>query len=123
MKLCCTCRTEKGVADFSKARSCKDGLQSQCKKCDKAYRQIHREERVGINRKYRNSNSEKTQAHNAVNHAVRGGKLKRSVFCEGCGLPAETDGHHADYDELLEVDWLCKKCHIKLHQKIKEFAL
>ncbi len=59
---------------------------------------------------------EKTAAKNAVNYAVQSGKLKRSVFCEECGLPKETEGHHPNYNKPLEVEWLCVGCHRKLHK-------
>ncbi len=58
---------------------------------------------------------EKVIAVRLLNDAVYGGKLRRSVFCEECGLPKKTQGHHEDYDKSLEVNWLCKNCHAELH--------
>lgn len=38
VKLCSSCRKEKDVSEFALSRSSKDGLQYQCKECNKAYR-------------------------------------------------------------------------------------
>jgi len=54
--------------------------------------------------------------HNArtkLNQAVQLNKIQR-LPCEHCGL-AKTEGHHTDYSKPLEVIWLCKKCHTKVH--------
>ncbi len=53
----------------------------------------------------------KNAAKNAIHYAIKTGKLKRSVFCESCGLPARIEGHHQDYNKPLKVDWLCNTCH------------
>ncbi|MFC3631443.1 hypothetical protein ACFOM8_18590 [Paracoccus angustae] len=34
--------------------------------------------------------------------------------CEVCGRDG-VDAHHARYDEPLDVRWLCRRCHVKLH--------
>lgn len=60
---------------------------------------------------YRIKFPEKRKAHHAISDAIVAGRLQRSVFCEECGLPAKTEGHHPDYTKPLEVDWLCPECH------------
>ncbi|MBW1931449.1 MAG: hypothetical protein JRI56_00180 [Deltaproteobacteria bacterium] len=67
--------------------------------------------------KWRQNNPEKVRAHNAVNCAIQAEELKPSVFCEECGLPAETQAHHEDYNKPLEVDWLCRSCHRQRHKQ------
>lgn len=57
----------------------------------------------------------KRKAHNAVNNALRDGKLAKA---EGCFFCAKTDGlqaHHPDYRRPFDVFWLCSACHGKLH--------
>lgn len=66
---------------------------------------------------------EKAAASGAVCRAVRKGKIKRSVYCESCGLPAETQGHHADYSKPLEVDWFCRKCHLEEHKRLNRLII
>ena len=35
--------------------------------------------------------------------------------CSVC-LSPEAQKHHDDYDKPLQVRWLCRKCHLELHQ-------
>ena len=77
-----------------------------------------REIRKRADTKYHLKHPERRIALGVVCYVVKIGKLKRSVFCEECGLPAKTEGHHPDYSKPLDVVWLCKKC----HEKIKNFT-
>ncbi|WP_201595398.1 hypothetical protein [Psychrobacter vallis] len=56
------------------------------------------------------------QAHNAVNNALRDGKLARASCCETCQSEAELHGHHCDYNKPLDVMWLCDPCHKAWHK-------
>jgi len=57
----------------------------------------------------------KYKAHMAVKNAVKNGKLER-LPCLYCGAP-ETEAHHPDYSKPLDVQWLCRTCHMKQHEK------
>ena len=46
-------------------------------------------------------------------NALRGGKINKSP-CGICGSK-ESQMHHADYDKPLEITWLCRPCHYRLH--------
>ncbi len=70
--------------------------------------------------KYRRNHPKETRAKWAVDRASRGGKIRRSVFCEFCGLPAKTEAHHTDYNKLLKVDWLCDTCHKITHKSLRQ---
>jgi hypothetical protein len=59
MKKCCTCKSLKPVGEFSKNRSTKDGLQCQCKGCDKSYRQVNSAKIAEYQQEYRQTNSDK----------------------------------------------------------------
>lgn len=62
--------------------------------------------------RWRLANPEKIHAHRAVERAIRNGRL-RAMPCEVCGAPAEA--HHDDYGRLLDVRWLCRSHHRRLH--------
>lgn len=54
------------------------------------------------------------RAREAVAYALRTGKMERPDECERCGSP-DPHGHHPDYSEPLEVEWLCVQCHAEEH--------
>lgn len=51
-KKCGHCHIEKELSEFSKNRSAKSGYGSYCKKCEKEYREKHREERAALWKEY-----------------------------------------------------------------------
>lgn len=62
----------------------------------------------------------KLKARRAVAYAVKMGKLKKPSECECCGSEKRLEGHHIDYNQPLEVEWLCRKCHMLLHKLYNE---
>lgn len=62
---------------------------------------------------WRRSNPAKYDAHLAVQRAVKTGELERQS-CEVCGK-ASVDAHHDHYDKPLQVRWLCRRHHTRLH--------
>lgn len=52
-------------------------------------------------------------ARSYANVYQRRGKLIPKP-CEHCEAP-EVEKHIADYDKPLEVTWLCRRCHLILH--------
>jgi hypothetical protein len=69
----------------------------------------------------------KAKASALVTGAVKAGILVRPDLCETCGKPPRGKGkinaHHEDYDFPLDVQWLCPKCHTRLHRAKREEAL
>lgn len=63
--------------------------------------------------KWRRANLAKYTAHLAVQRALASGALQKQS-CEVCGHET-VDAHHDRYDEPLNVRWLCRSHHIKLH--------
>ncbi|MEY8119260.1 hypothetical protein AB9F26_13460 [Falsihalocynthiibacter sp. BN13B15] len=59
----------------------------------------------------------KQDARNAVNKAVAFGDLVRPKCCAHCGKFCVPEGHHWSYlrEQWLDVEWLCKGCHVKVH--------
>jgi ribosomal protein S27AE len=64
----------------------------------------------------RAANPEKWKARNAVNNAIRLGKLERQP-CEVCGAP-KVQAHHEDYAKPLDVRWLCRTHHWQEHSPV-----
>jgi hypothetical protein len=56
----------------------------------------------------------KRAAQVMVNNAVRDGRLLKTP-CEACGSASHIQAHHEDYSNPLEVNWLCRSCHVQVH--------
>lgn len=129
MKICKDCKKKKIETDFY-------GVQGECKECTKSrvsinyrknieyYKNFDRERNKTIERKKKQAEytanarkkyKQKYRARNAVNNAIRNGKLIK-LACEICG-DIKSDGHHEDYRKKLQVRWLCRKHHHETHQK------
>ena len=63
---------------------------------------------------WRRANLAKYTAHLAVQRALVSGALQKQS-CEVCGSEA-VDAHHDRYDEPLNVRWLCRRHHVRLHK-------
>ena len=60
---------------------------------------------------------ERYKAYNTVRLSLLSGKLKRKDGCEECGKDGLLHAHHKNYQEPLDVLWLCPKCHKAEHRK------
>lgn len=59
-------------------------------------------------------NAKKERARKAVQDAVRLGRIAKPDHCARCSrvvVRRALQGHHADYDRPLDVEWLCQQCH------------
>lgn len=61
---------------------------------------------------------EKDRARSKVYLAVKAGKLVRRP-CEVCGNP-QSEAHHIDYANALQVQWLCRLHHRRLHASLRK---
>ena len=59
-------------------------------------------------------------AHVALASGLRRGLIVKQP-CEQCGAEP-VDGHHPDYDKPLQVIWLCRRCHVSVHQQDRREA-
>lgn len=130
LKRCRVCDCTLPISDFYANSTSADGLAEKCKECHKAamrknqvvnrerirrYEAVRalqpdRKQRVLTARKLRKAaNPDKFRARDAVNNALRDGRLKK-LPCQVCGNP-KSEAHHADYSKPLEVKWLCFRCH------------
>lgn len=80
-----------------------------------AWNKDNNDRRREICAKWRKNNKRKRKAHRAVEWAVKTGKIVRGCNCERCGSDDNIQAHHANYDKVLDVEWLCPKCHALCH--------
>lgn len=131
-KTCRGCTKTFPISEFYENRRMKDGHLNYCKECcaNKAIlyhsRDDYREMRLETNRRYLNTpngkeqkarsnrrarerHPEKERARDAVEIALKCGRLVRLPCCL-CG-DAKSEAHHADYSKPLDVTWVCFRCH------------
>jgi len=129
MKTCNKCDIEKALEDFYKHPSTKDGRDGKCKECAKRLSTRNRNQNIEAVRAYdrkrgnrqskaylkdwREKYPNKYKAHNAVNNALRDGRIDKGC-CEVCGFVTSV-AHHDDYSKPLEVRWLCQGHHKQWH--------
>lgn len=63
-------------------------------------------------KRWRHANPLRGRAHTKVWKAVKQGVLIRPNACERCGKACKPEATHDDYSKPLEVEWLCRRCHI-----------
>ena len=149
MKRCSICKVEKELGEFCRDKSRKDGFNNMCKLCQKQYYQLNREkikeyyhqyylmnrEKIKnyqqmnketikeYQKQYRKQsyhrNPEKHKARHKLNYAVKSGKIHKPLYCSSCEGDKHLEAHHTDYSKPLEVLWLCRSCHVDLHNKIR----
>lgn len=131
--ICRQCKETKPLSAFYKSQYSRISGLGQCAECTKSrvranrlakidyYREYDRARGsrmdAGRMRKYRQDNQAKYKAQNAVNNAVRDGRMEKPRSCEECGSGFSLHGHHDDYSKPLEVRWLCAACHHQWHAK------
>ncbi len=130
-KVCKKCGVEKALKSFGDEPRVKDGKQARCRNCvtisahalyiknrqliidrSKKWAERNPEKYAEYQRKssaaYRLKYPEKAKAHDAVNNAVRDGRLKKQPCY--CGETI-VEAHHEDYSKPLDVEWLCNWHH------------
>ena len=124
MKPCSKCGLTKGESEFYQMSMAFDGLRPDCKDCNKKAQHVYNTSEQGrkTDKARRIRDSVKVRARDALRCKINKSKKITRQPCEVCGtLP--TEGHHSDYNEPLEVNWLCTKHHNELHRKERECVL
>ena len=62
--------------------------------------------------------NDKIKARSDLNHGLRDGKVFKVQYCEGCGKEVFLEAHHFSYNYPLDVLWVCRKCHNKIHRSV-----
>jgi len=131
MKPCIFCKNVKPLSEFYVHPQMRDGHLNKCKVCCRRYEgkrrvfddSVREKDRArakrpdvatrirAIAKRWRVENPDRYRAHNAVNNAVRDGKLQKQP-CRVCGAE-RVHAHHPDYSKPLEVVWLCPAHHAR----------
>ena len=132
MKQCRSCGETKPLSEFYKHSKMSDGRLNHCKVCVKDRVNQHRQDNLEKVRAYdrarlqpkRSKYPIQYKANGAVNRALKDGDLIRPSSCSCCGKICVPDGHHWSYDEKhwLDVIWLCRSCHGKEHERLRELG-
>jgi len=92
-----------------------------CRPCHTSRLRSYRETDTGsertyeaIKRQYARS-PQKARARAILNYHVNKGNISKPNACSDCNRIKRLDGHHEDYSLPLDVIWLCRQCHAKLH--------
>jgi len=136
-KICFKCKTCKPITEYYKHSEMLDGHLNKCKECAKKDVLKHRldnierireydrnrakninrkKANIAINKAWRQEDKRRTKCHNSVSRAIKSGELVRKN-CEKCGNENSL-AHHEDYDQPLNVNWLCQPCHKQRHKEI-----
>lgn len=59
-----------------------------------------------------------SRVHGKVAQAVKTGKLIKPSQCSRCLEIKPLEAHHDDYANVLNVIWLCLKCHRARHREL-----
>lgn len=121
-KKCARCREyKKDVVVLDKSYS----VRYCCRECNTAHkkkwvdknRDRDRERSSRLRKKY----PSKVKARTILNNSIRYGHTSRPKNCSVCLVENDAvEAHHHDYGKPLEVVWLCRICHSKLHKTIKK---
>lgn len=132
MKTCRKCGEQFEISSgFYRHEQMADGYLNICKACTRsrvlAHRNLHVESirqydrqrgRAGHGhdaaRRWAEKYPEKRRAQNAVYSAIKKGVIVRG----DCWCGERGEAHHPDYSKPLDVVWLCKLHHEKLHAMI-----
>lgn len=128
IKKCYRCGQAKESQSQSYCRACKLAYNAEHRNRDAWKKQAHdyqnnkyasdpayREWVLANRKEYRRANKEKVSAQNKLNRAIANGTLVRGK-CQVCGL-SNADAHHYDYSKPLDVLWLCRLHHHRLHRR------
>lgn len=103
-KICQRCSNEFGPVDHLKRKYCS----RECK---------HEAMKTG-RKTVRKTIKKARSAQSLLAYHVKAGNIIRPSSCEACGCnDKKIEGAHKDYDNALDVRWLCRSCHVKWDKK------
>jgi len=113
-KRCVDCGELKDVEEFYAKRTNTLGVRryARCKLCYNKW--TYRKH--GKSYVKRAGPREKELARDLLKKAVKDGRVKKPKRCDRCKekkRPYQLEGHHHDYSKPLDIEWLCRPCHVK----------
>lgn len=138
MKICGVCKLEKCDSEYWKRNSRKCGLHYCCKSCankirderrskdperEKLVRKLwyekNKKKQIAKQKVYNETKADKNKliARRKLNDALKLGHIEKRIRCQCCNKKSRLEAHHADYSKPLDVIWVCKSCHIKIHKR------
>ena len=108
---------EKNLSYIPKTIQPADPKMERKREQSRRYYADHREEIAKKRKTAYMNNPKKMKARDIAKHALWSGKIRQRP-CAVCGATNQIDAHHDDYSKPLEVIWLCRSCHLKLHAKL-----
>ena len=150
-KVCNKCGIEKPMSEFRRNSNGRGigGRRAQCKDCQRVYHREYNNSFAGqirsekyrktakahktwrrnnktkagraAQKRYCKANPKKRKAKDAVNSAIKAGKLPpvSTDYCTRCGAQAE-HYHHWSYEPQywLDVIPVCQSCHVTIHKRM-----
>lgn len=102
---CVRCGKPRNVANYSAKRR-----YSYCKACHAAnMREWRKTHPMSAAQRFKDS------ARSSAGQNLRRGKIERKP-CQSCGS-GRAQMHHNDYTKPLEIEWLCRRCHLAEHRE------
>lgn len=119
-KICSKCKKLLDIKMFNRDIRKKYNVESCCKECKKLYKKENKNILLLKQQERRKNNSEyllKQKARNLLYSEIRAKRIIKPCICEGCNTENILQAHHFNYNEPLNIIWLCRKCHSVLHRK------
>ncbi len=122
---CSSCtKEEQGQYYLKNASGCREYAREYRRKrpekrtdCQRRSYKKHRQKILQEAADYRKTHRKEILARRAVELAILRGEMTRGTTCGRCQVGGVAiAGHHVDYGEPLEVQWLCYPCHGLLHR-------
>lgn len=132
VKLCNGCHKLHPITEYSSSSGYSDGLNDRCYYCcheetarnnkkrkwEPGYQ--HRKIKESLDRQAKENPDyylKKEVCRATTNYYIRAGILVRSSKCDVCGKECVPHAHHRNYDDPMDIAWLCTSCHGIEHGK------
>lgn len=123
---CKSCQKAASTARIEQKMKDPDWVVAEAERCrlkqqrrrDEGRDKISPSARSAVLKRHKEKYPEKKIARDAVNNAIRDGRLVKKP-CEVCGSN-DSEAHHDDYSKPLDVKWLCSKHHAARHVQLND---